>query len=224
MCHGLGGDKVGRFRSSVALAARLAESAIASVRFDFRGSGDSGGDFSEITLERCIHDVEMVYEWIRHHPLLDHSRCGLMGRSFGGVVAIAAAPRISCRSLGVLSPLFDLNSLDIKTNLAHCTFDEHCGKLLFHGEPMSDLFLLQMQSFDMPRAMQAVGAVPFLHISSGNDSVVGRYHTEKFRTARQSSFGPTKFVELVLSDHECSDYADRQKVLQESSQWFISHL
>ena len=223
-CHGLGGDKVGRFRSCVALSSLLAASSIASVRFDFRGSGDSSGDFSELTLDRCIHDLECVYEWVRQQSLFDPSRCGLMGRSFGGVVTIAAAAKLACRAIVVQSPLFDVNSLDMKTNLASCTFDENRGRLLFHGETMSELFLPQMQSFDMHQAMQTISALPFLHISCGNDAVVSRYHTDRFVLTRQSATGPTHFLDLPLSNHECSEFADRQKVLRESAQWFISHL
>ena len=44
-CHGLTGTRVGSCYRFVTLARRLAERNVASLRFDFRGCGESGGVF-----------------------------------------------------------------------------------------------------------------------------------------------------------------------------------
>ena len=47
LLHGFTGTKTESHRMFVKLSRRLAEHGIASLRFDFRGSGDSAGEFEE---------------------------------------------------------------------------------------------------------------------------------------------------------------------------------
>ena len=82
ICHGLGGNKIGQFQYNVLFSEMLAEYGIASVRFDFRGSGDSEGEFAETTLEKCVVDTCSVLECVQTQALFDHSRQGIYGCSF----------------------------------------------------------------------------------------------------------------------------------------------
>jgi alpha/beta superfamily hydrolase len=44
----------------------LVEKGIATVRFDFRGSGDSEGEFSEMSPLTELRDAEEVYSFVGH--------------------------------------------------------------------------------------------------------------------------------------------------------------
>ncbi len=71
----------------------LAEQGIASLRIDFRGSGDSPGAFGDTTFEGQIADGLAALAWAEANPDLDGSRLGLIGWSQGGLVASAVAGR-----------------------------------------------------------------------------------------------------------------------------------
>ncbi|MEX2305295.1 MAG: alpha/beta hydrolase, partial [Waddliaceae bacterium] len=107
-CHGLAGHKIGEHRVYVYLAELLSKVGIASLRVDFRGSGDSEGEFSEMTLEGEVSDALVALNFLRESPLVDPERIGIYGRSFGAAVDIIAAKRMgNIRSMALWAPIFD---------------------------------------------------------------------------------------------------------------------
>lgn len=71
----------------------LAEEGIASLRIDFRGSGDSPGDFADTTFEGQIADGLAALDWLQDNPSVDGDRLGIIGWSQGGLVATGVAGR-----------------------------------------------------------------------------------------------------------------------------------
>ena len=70
LMHGFTGTKVESHRLFVKISRALAEHGIASLRFDYRGSGDSAGDFEEMTIRSEIADaLEAVRFLARHKPV-----------------------------------------------------------------------------------------------------------------------------------------------------------
>jgi len=223
MCHGLGGSKVGRFRYPVHLSELLAEQGIATIRFDFRGSGDSEGYFSDTTLERCTEDLEAVINWAGEQSAFDTSRIGLFGRSFGGVIALlyAAKNGRTVSAVGVQSPPFSFDLYSDKLP-SHMWFERET--LFFHGEPLSQAFIDQMDSLNMSEVMKRLHQTPLLHIGGGKDAVVPAEHTKAYENARAGAQAPTQFVTLPNADHALSNISDRQTALKETCDLFISRL
>src|ERR1700722_18881351 len=91
--HGFASSKHGSNRCYVTLAEALVNVGIASLRFDFRGSGDSEGSLSEITFEDLVSDAMAVLENLDAIKGIDRSRIALFGASLGGTIAILAAAR-----------------------------------------------------------------------------------------------------------------------------------
>ena len=73
------------------IADHLTRHGIATLRFDDRGVGGSGGDGLQTTLDERIGDVVAAVEWLRQRPELDAARIGLVGHSEGGMIAPEAA-------------------------------------------------------------------------------------------------------------------------------------
>jgi len=71
----------------------LAAHGLAVLRFDFRGSGDSGGDFREMTISREIEDAGAALDSLVSRPEVDPNRVGVLGLSLGGCVAACLAGR-----------------------------------------------------------------------------------------------------------------------------------
>ncbi len=71
----------------------LAAEGIASLRIDFRGSGESPGAFADTTFEGQVADGLAALDWLEANPAVDGQRLGLIGWSQGGLVATAVAGR-----------------------------------------------------------------------------------------------------------------------------------
>ncbi|MDP3196043.1 S9 family peptidase [Tabrizicola sp.] len=71
----------------------LAEQGIASLRIDFRGSGESPGAFADTTFEGQVADGLAALAWLEANPAVDGQRLGVIGWSQGGLVATAVAGR-----------------------------------------------------------------------------------------------------------------------------------
>lgn len=74
-------------------ARMLAEHGIASLRIDFRGSGESGGAWEDTSFSAQIDDALAALDVLETLPAVDSGRVGLLGFSQGGLVAVALAAR-----------------------------------------------------------------------------------------------------------------------------------
>ncbi len=69
----------------------LAEAGYASLRIDFRGSGDSDGKWEDTTFSGQIGDAVAAIDWLKAQSGVDASKLGIVGWSQGGLVAAHAA-------------------------------------------------------------------------------------------------------------------------------------
>jgi alpha/beta superfamily hydrolase len=93
MLHGLTGDMTGPHRLFVHAARAFAAQGIAVFRFDMRGSGQSEGEFQEMTLASEVLDAQAALEWLIGRPEIDAARVGVLGLSLGGMVQNMLAGR-----------------------------------------------------------------------------------------------------------------------------------
>ncbi len=112
MAHGFTDDKVCDNRIFVRFARRASEQGYAVLRFDFAGSGDSEGDFADMTVTKEIQDLRSALEFAHSIPLLTESPIYLVGYSLGGAVALSLAA-MDHRVNGVVcwAPASDLRPL-----------------------------------------------------------------------------------------------------------------
>lgn len=83
------------------IAQRLSAMGLGVLRFDFTGLGHSGGEFANTTFTSNVEDLIRAAEWLGEN----HSAPQLLiGHSFGGAAALAAAHRIpGVRALAVIN-------------------------------------------------------------------------------------------------------------------------
>ena len=91
--HGFTGTKIEPHRIFVKMARELMGQGIAALRFDFRGSGESEGEFVDMTAEGEISDALQSLDFLQAQPELDPYRMGVLGLSMGGLVAACVAGR-----------------------------------------------------------------------------------------------------------------------------------
>jgi pimeloyl-ACP methyl ester carboxylesterase len=75
------------------LAGALAKAGFIVVRYDKRGTGQSGGRIENATLDTYAGDVVTVVKWLRQRKDVDDDRIAVVGRADGGAVALLAARR-----------------------------------------------------------------------------------------------------------------------------------
>lgn len=73
------------------LSRRLCKAGIASVRFDFAGSGESDGRFEDMTVSGEVADGQAILDYVRGLDFVDTGRVALHGLSMGGCVASMVA-------------------------------------------------------------------------------------------------------------------------------------
>jgi len=93
LLHGFTGQRVESHRIFVKTARRLVENGIAALRFDFRGSGESEGEFADITILGWVSDALAGLDWLARRPGIDPDRLGVLGLSIGGCAAAIVAGR-----------------------------------------------------------------------------------------------------------------------------------
>ncbi len=93
MFHGFAGNKVENHRLFVQTARSLSGSGFVVLRFDFRGSGDSDGDFEDMTIPGETSDAEKVLTYLARQRWVNNEAVGVLGLSMGGRVGAILASK-----------------------------------------------------------------------------------------------------------------------------------
>jgi len=227
-CHGFAGNRIGKYRLYVLIARRLAELGIASLRIDFRGSGESEGNFSAMTLEGEVSDVLQSIEFLKKQPEIDPERVGILGNSLGGAVAVLAAQKAgNIKSLVLLAALFDTKSWYDKWKKYSGKNDDESLKMLSYlleGHVPGEQFFKSFFELNLEDALHSLSHVPLLHIHSIKDSRVDFSQAENYERCRKDATGANRWIRLKQCDHDFSNMDERSMIIEESAQWFSDTL
>ncbi|MFL0196725.1 alpha/beta hydrolase family protein [Clostridium sp. WILCCON 0269] len=94
-CHGFMGNKLGHNFMFVKIARTLEKLNIASIRFDFMGSGESDGDFKDVTISSEVQDCEKVLQFANSLDYIDKDNINILGFSMGAAIAVIIASTYS---------------------------------------------------------------------------------------------------------------------------------
>lgn len=85
--HGFTGSKLEPHRFYLKISRKLESLGIASFRFDFLGSGESDGDFEDMTVLNELSEAKSILQYVRSHSAIDPEKIIVLGFSMGGLIA-----------------------------------------------------------------------------------------------------------------------------------------
>lgn len=228
ICHGLGGNKAGCCRLYVHIAKALTNCGIGALRFDFRGAGDSEGEFSEMTVKGMISDALASLEYLGQRPDVDADRLGIMGCSFGGTIAIMAANRFKrVRSLSTWAPLLDITPWLPKwvaLNSPGITPEQKKQLMLIEGQLAGYPFLQELFSLQIGEELEALHHLPMLHIHGVKDAIIDISHADLFEETRKQSKAASRLIKLPNTAHDFLHETEQQQAVEETRDWFSKTL
>jgi dipeptidyl aminopeptidase/acylaminoacyl peptidase len=208
-CHGMGASKDSD--KYLLLGRELPAAGLAVARFDFRGSGESGGSWRDATIASRIADVEALLAHLAAHPRLA-GRLGLLGSSLGGLVALWAASRREGRAAGGAPvPVVTWNAPAELTELPAQPISEASGL----GPAMVD----EVRSGRHAQAPRGVRHV--LVIQGEADEVVPPRHGQLLYDRAGE---PRGLHRLPGADHRLSETSHRLQALALSRDWLARWL
>lgn len=134
--HGLGGNKMGPHFIFVKLSRLLERAGIASIRFDFAGSGESDGDFIDMTIDTELKDADNILSYVRTLDFVDKDRIGIVGLSMGGAIAsmLSGNRKIDIKTICLWAPAGNMGEIILGKQFIGSNYKEFIEKGYFDLE------------------------------------------------------------------------------------------
>lgn len=97
--HGFTVWKTGPQRLYEEFAREAVKEGFCVIRFDFYGTGESEGEFYEMTIGSEMKETGAIFAWARKQPYVDKDNIFLGGHSMGALVAVLTAPQLQPKGL-----------------------------------------------------------------------------------------------------------------------------
>jgi alpha/beta superfamily hydrolase len=207
-------------KTAAYLGRALADRGVAVLRLDFRGLGESEGDFAEATLTTNVEDVIAAAEFLTEHygaPTL------LIGHSFGGPAVIRAAQKIAaCRAVVTINSPADPQHIV-------SYFADKLPEIEANGVAQIDIvgrpfpitrnFIHDLEKQNHPEAIARLGKPLLICHSPADDVVPFSEATEMFNFAAP----PKNFFSLDGADHYLFKREHAEYVAGLVASWFSAY-
>lgn len=161
MMHGFpGGHKSSCDDLYVEMEQRLTRMAYPSLRFDFRGCGESDGREEDFCLDHASADLNAVMQWAQHDA--GHRSFILMGEAVGATVAAIGYKPGVVKALILLWPALILNQTKFKalfTREKMLEGDKSTnGDVMFEGHKLGKPFINEIYQYDLTSTLEKIKA------------------------------------------------------------------
>jgi alpha/beta superfamily hydrolase len=230
--HGFTGVKTEAHFVFVKLSRLLEKKGIASVRFDFGGSGESDGDFFDMTISKELADAKAILAYIKALPFADAERIGIVGLSMGGVIAslLAGDCREDVRALCLWAPARNMRQLYLARDsragdLSGISEDEKealikRGYKDQYGLALSTDYLFDAEALDLVGRAAAFDK-NVLIVHGGGDQVVPIENSSAYMEAYGSR---AKFLRIEGADHVFSSISWETELLEHTTGFLTKEL
>lgn len=222
LCHGFLSGK--NSTTNKTLTRSLTEQGLATFRFDFFGQGESEGPFENLTLAVALGQALAALDWLAARG---YTRIGLVGSSFGGLIAILTAskrPELAC--LGLKCPVVDFAEvlrLEFgEAGMAHWKTHHEIPDVTGGSKPVRLRYALYENclEYDGHKAAATI-KMPTLIVQGEKDDLVPLHQSRRLMEALQ---GKRQLEILPGADHMFSKGEDFKKMTTLLSDWMVKHL
>lgn len=209
------GDKNGPNNIFSQLATQLALKNIDSVRFDFRGQGESEGDYVDMTMDQQRRDFDAVFSEVKGRG---YTNIGIVGESFGATCALGVYSPKNFSTLVLLWPAIYL--LDVCYSPffeePYQTELKEKGYITVGEDKVGKEFLNEIiRVVNLEQEVRRI-ASPTLLIHGESDSEVPYTQSVK---AHELIEAPKKLVIVPEADHCLRRPHEQRIVLEETTEW-----
>ncbi len=222
LCHGFLSSKTSSTNN--ALTRMLIDQGIATFRFDFFGQGESEGPFEQITVSLSVEQAQRAVDLMRERG---YRHIGLMGSSFGGLVAIlTASQRMDLACLALKCPVVDFaeelqlefgddgmaqwKATDTIPNMMGGS-DRITLHYVFYEDTLRQIAYVPARSITAPTVI----------VQGDSDEQVPLHQSQQLYQALQIK----KHLELLPgADHQFTKGADFTRMTHTIADWVIQHL
>ncbi len=203
------------------LATGLVDAGFATLRFDFTGLGESGGDFAETSVSANVSDLTRAATTLIERGF---GPCGLIGHSLGGAASILAARRLkTVRSLVTIgAPSSTGHVTHLFADQVDQVVAEGRGPVTIAGRSfeLNAEFVHDLDRHDV--LTEAAGLDrPYLVVHAKDDDIVGFENAERLH---QAAAEPKRLAALDSGGHLFADRPAADLVLNEILEWFEATL
>ena len=220
MFHGFTASRLGPRFAFVRLARQLEKLGIGSIRFDFLGSGESDGDFKDMTYMKECKQAMYIIEDIK--KLDEVSEIYLLGHSMGGAIAgnMAALFPDLIKKCCLWAPAFCMPDIlaHLKQNPAMQPIDDFYD---CKGLKLSLSFVEEMMNLDMYKHIEDYKN-DLMIIHGTKDETVPFESSKRYLVQYQRE--DLHFVEIENGSHNFEVYPEIKEVLNKTVKFFSSNL
>lgn len=176
LVHGFTGDMRGPDNIFGKLSEKLQENGISALRFSFRGTPPSDGDFQDMTVESESEDLKKIIEYAKSQGF---ERIGVLGESMGGTI-VSAVHDPGLRVIVFWYPAFELIDTDLKkylTEKSQKVLSEK-GFVLDSGFKIGKKFIGEINKINLYDKIKDLKC-PVLFLHGNNDVEVPYQQSEK---------------------------------------------
>ncbi len=222
LCHGFLSDK--NSRTNRRLTELLVPEGIATLRFDWYGMGESHELFSTMSLKQCEQQLDAAFQMLQERGI---HRLGLVGSSFGGLMAILTAPRQhTLQALGLKCPVVDFPEV-LRLEFGREAMERwkstnHIPNIVNDDSPipLHYGFYEECLTYDAYAAISGIH-VPTLVVHGDQDELIPRHQIDRLLT----TLNTTKQLKLIDgADHRFGRPEEFRLMTNHLAQWMVQHL
>jgi dipeptidyl aminopeptidase/acylaminoacyl peptidase len=219
--HGFTGNRMESHGMFVKCSRALAQAGFASLRFDFYGSGESDGEFREMTLRGEIADGRAAVAFLRGQPGINPKHVGLLGLSLGGAVAAALATSVQAKVVVLWSAVAHTARLRDLVKQSAKGIPGKPGAAEIGAREISPRLIEDMLKVEPIRHLARYKG-PTLIIHPEKDEAVPLSHAHDFYQAAGAE--AKELAVIAGADHVYTSIRWEQEVIARTVQWLGRHL
>ncbi|WP_100065804.1 alpha/beta hydrolase family protein [Miniphocaeibacter massiliensis] len=205
--HGHTGNKMGRNFFFVKMSKYFTKKGFTTFRFDLNGTGESDGEFENMTLTSEIHDMDCIVDYVKKDKHVNTESIFIIGHSMGGLIATLKACEYNPKKMVLLAPANDLyESLLSMYN----SFGKEVEEVKYFGLKIKKVFMDDMEKYK-PYGRAKLYRGDTIIFRGSNDESVSRETCIKTKNAFK---GKVEYIEIENTDHSFTDYDAREAMIE----------